>query len=1181
MNFSLFRQSFYDKRTDKRKLVKQIKTFCENYDSLTKFIVRYRKDLNSATSLLNHAIIGKNHLPKLYEDLGSYDLQYFTDSLEQEMNWQAIAFLECHKIINEFIQLKSEFEHYLLVANYEQARKVLDKIELDICISYWSIENRFIIDEYQFGTEKNWETRNKVVNGKNNAFVQIFGSHASFKTESRVTFFQYNEEFNNWQEREGLNKYSEFEGLIEYFRFKGNYYSYSKYNHLSEIIYRESNASIIDRYLLFIRTVQHFISEEVSDYSYILILLRELYGKINDIALKQMILATDQTSKLQTEDINFEIIQIFDEYTKGNYQQSVILSKFYILKHSSISLELFEIYSKSLIELNFEYSPITENDSLLNKITLHYYNILSKNLNTDSSLVDLVKLSYTFNNSHVGLHLYSFVSSQLGWLSTTNYSFLENLNSKFINPRLILNLFTRPAIAKAYFKNLNEKTVGSNAVNLFTQFYNNYNSGYVNIEFENVPENRNNLYKIRSLFLKEMIEECIQLCEALLEKQSSSNILEYEIVNNLFSCYLKKKDFRNCIILFVNTYLKNPHLTYKMAVNELTGSIIKEKFKNIGKKSNLIEFPILLKINGVDKIKVKQAYELFLKGNNVNKPSELIAVIHNLELNKLIYFLKFVCIPEIMQLSKYFNSTYEVNEERISIIKFLAVNDIVDVETYKTEIAELTQKNTISKVIGGIDERKIFVNEYKIRQTIKKSDKQNVLINEQVSPLTNESFDRYVKLLAYVKNNNEYKDVSSIIQFGENGEVTYMEAEKNKTFIEQGIDIVLYVPAFRIFVTYFLNIRDLFIFNKEYGLEAYLSTRIRHGTLPNHLRSVFETYYLVTAQTDNVYAENQYWTDKLNLSKGNMTILQNALGEFSKEVDTFSKEIKDTYIQCKNEQKNEKLDALFDYSYDENELIFLFLEDFNETENIDVFIDKSFHELWRRTVSNLEDVREKFNGDFRDRYIYLIDNLQSVILSTLDKSSVSELLNNLMTCRTEIQTKLSNISKWFMRSESSFEGVYELITLVETSIQITKNLNPNFNFEIDKNICPNFNISGEYHQHIIDLMNNCMFNIIKHSHLPSELVNAKLIIEENGNNLLLNFENCISDSSLHLLKLNNIKKNWGSSDANISKEEGSGYPKIKKIINSDLTRKCSNFDFILLDNKLNIIISFETNGLKV
>ena len=779
------------------------------------------------------------------------------------------------------------------------------------------------------------------------------------------------------------------------------------------------------------------------------------------------------------------------------------------------------------------------------------------------------------------MQLYSFVTEQLGWQTDINYSFLGNLNSKFINPRLLSNLYTNPTVAGSIISNLNQCIADSATIRLYEYFYNGFNTDQTNIQFENVSEIKNDIYQIRNLLKKEKFEECIKICLSLMNNSEFSIIAEYEIVSSLFECYLKKEDYRNCLILNVNTYLKNQHLADKMDVNSLLDKIVKSKFKSIGNKAELIELPIFFKINCNDRIKIKQAYELFLHANNFVKPIDLLEIKDTVSKVKLIYFFKSVCIPEIMQLSKSFDSTYSVNEERINICKYLAEIDINEINQYKNEIAELTQKNTISRVIGGIDERKVFVNELKIRQIIKKAEKQNILHSEQISPITNESFERYVKLLNFVKDNREYKVVSSIIHFEENGDVTFIETEKNKIYLEQDVDVVQYFSVYKIFVSYFLHIRDLFIFSKEYGLEAYLSTRIRHGTLPNHLRSVFESYFLVTSQTDNIYAENQYWEDKLSLSNENSLKLQNALSKFSMAIDTFSKEIKDNYIQCQNEKKKSKPEALFDFSYTEEEIIWLFVEDFIDIQNIDEFIDKTFQELWNKTEYNLENIRNKFNIDFRDKYIGLLDNLQCEIISFIDRQSVTELLNNIMTCRTEIQTKLSNISKWFRRSESSNEGEYELQILAETSIQITKNLNPSYQFDIEKRICPNLNINGEYHQHFIDLMNNCMFNIIKHAHLPSETLNAKLTIEEIDTNLILNFENCVLNPNEHLEKLKAIKQNWENPDTNISQEGGTGFPKIKKIIHSDLNRRSSNFDFHFDSNKLNIILSFETNGLKV
>src|SRR5262249_40848239 len=42
------------------------------------------------------------------------------------------------------------------------------------------------------------------------------------------------------------------------------------------------------------------------------------------------------------------------------------------------------------------------------------------------------------------------------------------------------------------------------------------------------------------------------------------------------------------------------------------------------------------------------------------------------------------------------------------------------------------------------------------------------------------------------------------------------------------------------------EVMRLLISSQEYGLEAYLSTRVRHGTMGNQLRSAFELQSLVT-----------------------------------------------------------------------------------------------------------------------------------------------------------------------------------------------------------------------------------------------------------------------------------------------------------------------------------------------
>ncbi len=1166
MKFDQFKKIFFNGKTDKKDLINKIKFLHQDFTSLQKFVRQIEKEISTFRGVLNEVVLGKHYLPKSYGDLHTVKPIYFTNSLEQEMNWQVLAFLRCHDVINKFIILREEFEHHLLLANYEKARTILEEIETDICVSYWSIENRFIIDEYEFGTEKNWETRNIILGEKNQNFVKIFGEFYSLKSEIKHSFSQYNQDFNGWEKQQSEHKNG---GLTpefrEYMRFKANYLSWAKYNFFDIMTYYESKASIIDRYIMFIRVAGHIVAEQDKSQSFIENLLQTLSVSINDINIKQMLLSIGNYS-LQQNDCNFETISIIDEYTQGNYVNSKNRAKYYLASENSNYIELYEIYAKSLIEANLAYESITESDSFANKISENFYHILSKNEKINDALVNLIKIAYIFNNSHLAIHLYNFIKNELGWQTEINYSFLAGLNSKFINPKLFNSIFKQKEIAQNYKTNIYKYFENSIAVKLFANAYNNYWSDTVTIDFENVDATKKQLYFIRGLLLKEQFVNSIESYELLL-KQPISIVSEYEIVSSLFLCYLMEKQYRNCVLLNVNSYLKNSNLTAKMNVGVVTESIIKSKFKNVGNKSDLIELPIFFKLVCNEKIAIKQAYELFLNANKCTKPSELIAFKENFTTDKFIYFLKNVCITEIMLLSPIFSSTHGVHDERINICKFLSNFDAKNELVYKEEIAELTQKNTISKVIGHIDDGKIYVNEFKIKQIFLKSEgKTDVTkLNQSIGDenyLTREFFDRTVSLKKFVEN-NEHKNLKQLFLLGidKDGNV---KTENN--------------PVFNDFKKMFLEIREYFVANKEYGLDVYLSTRIRHGTLTNHIRSVFEKYYLITTQTNGVYKTNDFWTRKIIANEGTNDKIQLLLAEFSKQVDNIALMLKENLVQYKTEKRMDKPDALFDYSYkDDLELVLLY---FVKTEKYEDFIDLCFTELWKKTDVCLAIIQQKLNNEIKEMFVLSINNLEKNLEELVDRHSIAELLNNINLCRTETQTKLSNISKWFRRSESSFDGEYELQMLAETSIQITKNINPNYQFEIEKEICENFNIKGEYHQHFIDLMNNFLFNMIKHAS-PNEDLKAKISIIELENNLLLSFKNYVLNPEQHNHKLQQIKNNWKNIDTNISQEGGTGFSKIKKIIHFDLGRKVSNFDFYFEENILTISISFETNELKI
>jgi len=1159
MKFENFKATFFNGNSDKRNLINQIKLEFNDFDALKKFIDRFRKEIKIASSLLNRELIGQNNVSKKVSDIRGKKNSVYSGSITKEINWLAVGFLDNTELLNSFIHLRDLYEKELMIGNYEEARLLLNRIEEEISLSFWSIENRFILDEYQYGPQKNWEYRNEIVDDANDIFLQVLGNMYSLKSEKRISFFQYNEYYSKWEESEQLYEDPEYEGLAEYFRYRGNFFFSKNYSKYSEILFFENNSTLIDRYVTFIRVLQQLSVENFKENSQILPAIIALKNKIKDSSLIQLLIVNDPNYEIKNEDINTEIIHVIDLYTQGNYIKSAEKCSYLISNGHGNIPELYEIYIKSLIESKSKYKPITVRESFVNLISELYFDCLSKTTNSDDVFIDLLKYAYLFNNSGIGLTIYEFVNLELGWASEIDYGFLSYLNSKFINPKLLNNTKNKPSISKKIITNLKQLYPQSSTIDVYSKFYDNYFNNIPIQHFDDIPEIKSELYRLRWLMIKEKYNECIIPYKQLLKKELSPISL-YEIINSLFYCYSMENDYRNNIILYVESYLDNPQLTKKFNTSHVIESIITAKFKNVGDKSLLIELPIFFKLLSIDKIKVKQACELFLSSSGFNKPSEMTNNCHLFDKQKVTYFLSSVCTIEILQLSKNYDSTYDVNEERIKICQFLANFDLVNLETYNMEIALLTQKNTISKVIGKMDEGKIYVNEEKIRQLFLKKETKNEFskIKELSgdSYLTKDFFLRTLDLKKFV-DNNEYKRSRKFLFIDEKG-------------------IVNNNPAFDDFKKMFLELRNYFVWSKEYGLDAYLSTRIRHGTLVNHIRSVFELFNLVTTQVDGNYAENTFWKEKI---KSDDNQLQKILSSFSKDIDLIINQLKEEVIQCKTEKIPDKVNGLFDFSYTTDiQLMILF---FSGTEKYEDFLDLCFEELWKKTNKCLENIKIELDEKIKEGFVQLLNNLEEELSKSYKKPVIFELLNSLNQCRTEIQTKMNNVIKWFNRSESTFEGEYDLNILIDTSVQITKNTHPTYKYEIQKKNPKQIMIRGEFHQHIIDLINNFLFNMIKHSSLENEKLNAKIEIDENDGFLTMRFINYVDCVDKHFSNLKRIQENWTLADLNVTKEEGTGFPKIKKIIHSDLGRKESKFDFIFDSKLLTLSISFETKDLKI
>ena len=277
--------------------------------------------------------------------------------------------------------------------------------------------------------------------------------------------------------------------------------------------------------------------------------------------------------------------------------------------------------------------------------------------------------------------------------------------------------------------------------------------------------------------------------------------------------------------------------------------------------------------------------------------------------------------------------------------------------------------------------------------------------------------------------------------------------------------------------------------------------------------------------------------------------------------------------------KTEKLqgEGLFDYSYNDIELVLLFQSDFGTILNYDEFVNKVIEILWKKTEDNLEIIRQMISGNMKTQVTNLITNLEIELAKYFSRTENPELFYNIATCRTNIQKVLEKIKEWFYRRTLESKD-FDLDKVINTCIAITNNIykNNEIKFKIKKIECYK-SFKGEYFTHFIDLFRIFFDNIIIHSKQEQGKIVANLELIEENENLIVKITNILNysktEKKILIKKLNNLKNELAStlSETKITKQEGgSGFFKAKKILAYDLMNEESNFNFSI--NKLN---SFE------
>ncbi len=1077
----------------------------------------------------------KSPIFKTLNDIYLKEPFQFTGNFKKEYKWLTNILENYLEEIDNFLNQKNKFEIHILNEEFEEANSILNEIEDSFGVSLWSIEATLIIEERINGSESNWNKLSFYLTEINNPIYEFIINSSSKRIETKLSYESFLNQFQSDIDTINAN------GLIEdFFVFKNfNIVNYSyKYNNLDSVLYVSNVFSVIDQYLILVDVILFNISESNENDKLFLSFINIAKNYIkNDYRIINIYNTINEKKEIIQSERNSEILDCLNFYYSGQFTLALGKAKEGIRNFPN-EYEYYEIYCKSLINLNKGLTSLGYS-TIIDDILINTFDLLTFKKDTQESWKKLLKSSLFFMNSSFGKQIFGLLA-EVEDKSKKNH-IIGFLSSSFNSPKNLTLIKSRESIIDNYNILLNNHCF---KIQLFKQ-------GENMLFSEKLSEFGTQEIMFRAIrsFNKQNYKEVINLLEDNSDFNTNSYYFERKI-SLLYYSYFKLNLLKDALLLFGTVLLDNSIFTQKLNYFELFETI-KETY-NKEDFIHLIEYPILFSLISKE-YDLYEAYDDFIYTlDNFNiKEFDTNHFIEKFSLERIIYFLNNVVTIDTLKYSTEYNSIGEVEENRIDILNILISIDSLNKLNYEKERNDIYRANSVRKVLKEVDEGRLYIDVSNLKEIqIKKF---------------NDDFKRFKEIESSASNQ---------LLIGFNTSTKNWE----KILTEKNPSIEKYNSAdYLAFKSIYLESRENFLFSKEYGLDSCLSTRIRHGALKNHIRSVFEKLHLVTSKFNDKYRDNEIWQDQLgNFPEFNIQV-QSKLKQFSKEIDDYTIFIVEKLIQIQTEKISGKEEGVFKFFTNDETLFKYYTMNKASFETTDVIIEMLLTNLVNHTLIDLQkEINHTFTVTIPNKFQLIIDNLISN-LREINLPNDCQLIPNLIKSSTEIQKELEQISDWFYLNTTSSSTLLSIETVIDASIELTNKINPTYKINPSINLkCQPFGVYSS----LVFVFNILFNNIIGNSKLPFDKMDINIEIDSIDEKYFrINITNKINKNfnyTKNIVKLNKIKDNWNDhSNIDRSNKEGeSGFDKIKRILIYETFSKTDKFDFLLENETITISLFF-------
>ncbi|WP_109808766.1 hypothetical protein [Sphingosinithalassobacter portus] len=412
---------------------------------------------------------------------------------------------------------------------------------------------------------------------------------------------------------------------------------------------------------------------------------------------------------------------------------------------------------------------------------------------------------------------------------------------------------------------------------------------------------------------------------------------------------------------------------------------------------------------------VRFAFEEVLFAQCLSIPSDIIVDDIRAD-NRVAFFLKFVCVPLLMDTSGFFASTTELLDERVSILEKLKAALPDQVETFQEEIDGIQAAKLIKSGLEFVDSNRVTVDANAIGRWAERKYRG--------------SYARYQALSAAgIGSDAKFEDIVDQLRAA-----TDMSSDLFSVPTNEADTLLLEI---------ILGIKDQFLSDPQYGLEYFLGKRIRHGTIAGHMRGPVEAAHLITERRTltSPYGENVFWIQRITTADvAQRQRVIDTFSTFSEEYDKLISDVRDKYLHV---HSTSHADGLFNVVVTAPQFHIMKAVATPKVD-FDHFLSVCLQTFWVLLTPSLANAREFLTSTVREEVVRLFGQLQQKLDEATNNSDQIRLASMaIQQASTEVQRELDTVGSWFERVEGGQSYRFSLRHAIEIAIQSTlKSLTP-------------------------------------------------------------------------------------------------------------------------------------------